>query len=178
MGRCPSCGVEHDTSADSVCEACATPLRAWCRVHGREFGWLDGAACARCVEDAARPRPAVRRDPRPTAPAASGEATLAEAGAAGAMPPTAEPLLVAAAPSWKKPGVVERGFVMLMVLLLSTAGGVLVGVLAGLVFTLVDGGDFEAVAQTFAIGGGIAGVLYGGLACGHYVQQINARSSA
>lgn len=57
VDRCPSCGVEHEVRAHA-CEACATPLRAWCRVHGRETGWLDGAACARCAEETARtPRP-------------------------------------------------------------------------------------------------------------------------
>jgi hypothetical protein len=54
--RCPSCGVEHDVSVDSICEACDTPLRAWCRAHSRETGWLDEPACDRCAkEDAPRP---------------------------------------------------------------------------------------------------------------------------
>ena len=56
--RCPSCGVEHDACEDGACEACGTPLRAWCRRHGRDVGWLEGPACPRCAEDAARPRPA------------------------------------------------------------------------------------------------------------------------
>jgi hypothetical protein len=71
--RCPRCGVEHDISADSICEACDTPLRAWCRTHGREFGWLDGEACPRCAAEAARPPAAppvppvtLRRPPAPS----------------------------------------------------------------------------------------------------------------
>jgi hypothetical protein len=60
VDRCPSCGVEHDVRMHA-CEACDTPLRPWCRVHGGEMGWLTGPACPRCAEDAARytwpPRP-------------------------------------------------------------------------------------------------------------------------
>lgn len=51
--RCPSCGVEHDDRADE-CDACGGALRYWCRVHGREAGWLHGPACPRCAEEAAR----------------------------------------------------------------------------------------------------------------------------
>lgn len=67
--RCPSCGVEHDVSADSLCEACDTPLRAWCRAHSRETGWLDGPACARCAKEDA-PRPAAA-PPTASLPAAA-----------------------------------------------------------------------------------------------------------
>jgi hypothetical protein len=67
--RCPRCGVEHDTSAESICEACDTPLRPWCRVHGRETGWLDGPACTRCAKVAKRPARRTREAaaPRPLA---------------------------------------------------------------------------------------------------------------
>lgn len=84
--RCPSCGVEHETPGDGTCEACGTPLRAWCRTHSRETGWLKGSACDRCAEEeavrAARlrryavpvetpaTRPAPPAAPRPVAPRA------------------------------------------------------------------------------------------------------------
>jgi hypothetical protein len=72
--RCPSCGVEHDVSADSLCEACDTPLRLWCSRHGRETGWLEAAGCPRCAEELARPPaasppPSPRPVRRPAAPA-------------------------------------------------------------------------------------------------------------
>ncbi|HEV3049422.1 MAG TPA: hypothetical protein VGX50_03900 [Longimicrobium sp.] len=55
--RCPSCGVEHEGAQVGACEACQAPLRYWCRRHGRDAGWLEAAACPRCVEEAALPRP-------------------------------------------------------------------------------------------------------------------------
>jgi hypothetical protein len=65
VDRCPSCGVEHDVRVHA-CEACDTPLRAWCRVHSREIGWLDGPVCPRCAQEAAR-RPPVPPARRPSA---------------------------------------------------------------------------------------------------------------
>jgi hypothetical protein len=65
VDRCPSCGVEHEVRTHA-CEACDTPLRPWCRVHGREIDWMDGAACPRCAEDAA-----LGRTPAAAAPARS-----------------------------------------------------------------------------------------------------------
>ncbi|HYR07045.1 MAG TPA: hypothetical protein VEQ60_04740, partial [Longimicrobium sp.] len=65
--RCPNCGVEHDDPKGGACEVCGTTLRFWCRVHSKEIGWLDSAACPRCAAEAARPSPPPRA---PTAPAA------------------------------------------------------------------------------------------------------------
>lgn len=73
--RCPNCGVEHDDPKGGACEVCGTPLRFWCRVHSKEIGWLDSAACPRCAAEASRPVPPPRAPaapppaaPRPTAP--------------------------------------------------------------------------------------------------------------
>jgi hypothetical protein len=67
--RCPNCGVEHDDPVGGACEVCGTPLRFWCRVHGKDAGWLDSAECPRCLAEAAArrapPRPPVREAPRP-----------------------------------------------------------------------------------------------------------------
>ncbi|HEX6371907.1 MAG TPA: hypothetical protein VF006_23490 [Longimicrobium sp.] len=70
--RCPNCGVEHDDPKGGACEVCGTPLRFWCRVHSKEIGWLDAAACPRCAAEAARPTPPPRAPaapPPPTRPA-------------------------------------------------------------------------------------------------------------
>ena len=75
--RCPTCGVEHETPGDGTCEACGTPLRAWCRTHSRDIGWLKGSACDRCVEEEAVRSARLRRyavpveqpGARPTPPA-------------------------------------------------------------------------------------------------------------
>jgi hypothetical protein len=66
VGRCPSCGVEHE-SGGGDCEACGTPLRSWCRRHGRDVGWLAVSACPRCDEEAARPLAAPRARVAPSA---------------------------------------------------------------------------------------------------------------
>jgi hypothetical protein len=69
--RCPNCGVEHDEAVGGECEVCGTPLRFWCRVHGKEIGFLSSAGCPRCVaeEQARRTRPVPPRAPAPTRPA-------------------------------------------------------------------------------------------------------------
>lgn len=70
--RCPNCGVEHDEAVGGECEVCGTPLRFWCRVHGKEIGFLSSAECPRCVaeEQARRARPAPPRAPAPSRGAA------------------------------------------------------------------------------------------------------------
>jgi hypothetical protein len=82
--RCPSCGVEHDASDAGACEACGTALRAWCRLHGRETGWLATSTCARCDDEAARPRPAP--PPRVASPPAARPTRPAAAPATGGWP--------------------------------------------------------------------------------------------
>jgi hypothetical protein len=66
--RCPNCGVEHDEAVGGECEVCGTPLRFWCRVHGKEIGFLSSAECPRCVaeEQARRARIPPRTPPAPT----------------------------------------------------------------------------------------------------------------
>jgi len=67
--RCPNCGVEHDGARREECEVCGTPLRFWCRMHGREIGWLDGPDCPRCAADAVEARrPVPPPPPSTTAP--------------------------------------------------------------------------------------------------------------
>lgn len=65
--RCPNCGVEHDDPRGGPCEVCGTPLRFWCRVHSRETGWLDSAACPACAAERSRPAPPPRA-PQPPPP--------------------------------------------------------------------------------------------------------------
>lgn len=67
IDRCPTCGVEHDIRVRD-CEACHTPLRPWCRLHGNETGWLDAPVCPLCA------RAAVRRAVPRLAPAPSSAA--------------------------------------------------------------------------------------------------------
>ncbi len=74
--RCPSCGVEHDLSAESMCEACRAPLAFWCRVHGRETGWLEGPACARCADEAARTQSARSHPAAYATPPAGNDAAM------------------------------------------------------------------------------------------------------
>ncbi|HZG42641.1 MAG TPA: hypothetical protein VEY93_06735 [Longimicrobium sp.] len=66
--RCPNCGVEHDEAVGGECEVCGTPLRFWCRVHGKEIGFLASAECPRCVaeEQARRTRAVPPRAPAPS----------------------------------------------------------------------------------------------------------------
>ncbi|HEY7769748.1 hypothetical protein [Longimicrobium sp.] len=66
--RCPNCGVEHDEAVGGECEVCGTPLRFWCRVHGKEIGFLASAECPRCQaeEQARRSRPVPPRAPAPS----------------------------------------------------------------------------------------------------------------
>jgi hypothetical protein len=66
--RCPNCGVEHDDPKGGACEVCGTTLRFWCRVHSKEIGWLESAACPRCAAEAAAPTPPSRPVPPPRAP--------------------------------------------------------------------------------------------------------------
>ncbi|HEX6371905.1 MAG TPA: hypothetical protein VF006_23480 [Longimicrobium sp.] len=171
--RCPRCGVEHDLSADTTCEACDTPLRAWCRVHGHETGWLDGPACGRCAEDAAAARRAPARPTIPcpapsmpsTLPAASslapGVARRAEVPAHATTPP--EPL-----------GPAQHLTVMVLMMLMWAGGGTLAGVVAGFLFVLSGRGTLPDTALWFALGGVLAGMLLGGWTCLRYLNGLRA----
>lgn len=66
--RCPNCGVEHDEAVGGECEVCGTPLRFWCRVHGKEIGFLSSAECPRCVAEEQARRTRVPTPSRGAAP--------------------------------------------------------------------------------------------------------------
>lgn len=163
VARCPRCGVEHDVSAGAVCEACHTPLRPWCRAHGRETGWLDGPACPRCAEEAARPpsrpRPLAIPCPAPALPAHvdSASSPTATAPAPAAPPPR---------------GRVAHGMVMILMMLTAAGGGAMLGVIAGFVYVLSGRGALPDSAVRFAVAGAVLGVLFGGFSCVHYVHKL------
>jgi hypothetical protein len=170
VDRCPSCGVEHDVRARE-CEACDTPLRAWCRVHGREIGWLDGPRCRRCAQEAVRgtrrapslampcPAPA----PFTTAPAP------APATAAGVAPPDGV-VADAARPRPLRPG--EHFGVMFLMLLLSTASVTLAAVVAAFLYLLSGRGTLPDTALRFATVGAVVGLGFGMLICVHYAISL------
>jgi hypothetical protein len=165
--RCPRCGVEHDARAGE-CEACQTPLRYWCRAHGRETGWLDGPACARCAQETARPAPRRRAAALPCPDFSSA--------AAGVAPPAATP-----APREKVPadaarrparayGPAGHAFVMFLILLMAAGGGALAGVVLG--FALTGPEILAVTALRWGIGGGVAGLAFGGWTCADYVKNL------
>ncbi|HEX6371904.1 MAG TPA: hypothetical protein VF006_23475 [Longimicrobium sp.] len=159
VDRCPSCGVEHEVRAHA-CEACDTPLRAWCRVHGGETGWLDGPACTRCAEDAARPpRPARVLDA--LAPAAV--TARARAPAAQAVPGAAE-----------RPQRPEAG-VMFMLLFFTAAAGAFGGMVLSTPFVFGTAVHLDALVK-FILGGGVAGLLFGVYFCRLYLAGIRAKA--
>lgn len=173
VNRCPSCGVEHDASADSFCEACGTPLRAWCRAHSREAGWLDGPACDRCAKEAA---PALRSRaatalPCPdvsgaigspafvSAPAGAGRAELAKAPADAMARMTSM-------------SMVEHHIAMLLMMLLATGGGTLLGVIGGFVYVFFGYGSLPDTPLWFALIGAIVGLVTGGVSCAKYLRSL------
>jgi len=153
--RCPSCGVEHDEAVGGACEACGTPLRAWCRRHGREAGWLEGPACPRCAEESARPRaaPAARTvcyAPAPDRPSAAPPARAAAPidEAAEHVPP-------------RRPGIVSEAVGILLLLVVNATIGALAGLVGGGLYTVVGGGNGSQAAVEWAMMGGIVGLIIG-----------------
>jgi hypothetical protein len=172
IDRCPICGVEHDARA-RACEACDTPLRAWCRVHSRDIGWLDDAACARCAEDAAR---RTRRAAAPSlampCPAPSMPASIPAASSlpAGVAPPHG---VVAEAAKPSRPLRPQEHFgVMFLMLLLSTASVTLAAVVAAFLYLLSGRGTLPDTALRFAAVGAVVGLVIGILTAVHYATTI------
>jgi hypothetical protein len=176
LERCPRCGVEHDTSADSICEACDTPLRAWCRAHSREIGWLEGPGCHRCAEEAA---PAATRT-RASAPALPcPDFSAAAAGAASPRPSVAGEAPVETLGVPRKPlDPVEHLFIMLLMMLMATGGGTLLSVLAGFVYVLSGRGTLPDTPLRFAIAGAVLGLLSGGVSCAKYLRSLRTAARA
>ncbi|HEX2206562.1 MAG TPA: hypothetical protein VHG93_02710 [Longimicrobium sp.] len=147
--RCPACGVEHDHPTGGACEACDTAVRMWCRAHSREIGWLEGLACPRCAEEAARARPvpAPRSIPRTSAPAA----TQGTRGVARARPPADDETL---AGLWRQ----ALGQVVGKTAIAGGGGGI-----AGGIVTLFMGGNALAEALDAAILFGVAGLSIGSI---------------
>lgn len=170
--RCPSCGVEHDAADAAACEACGTPLRAWCPRHGRETGWLASSACPRCAEEAAGIR--VAAPPRPLRV----EAAAAPEPAAAPMPAPAPAAPAAPAVPEPPPGFFGRLMVMVFIMVISTfvAGVVFVGIgLAGLGLGLLHG--VEAFRITAALGA-VLGALFGVVTCVSYASEQRAARRA
>jgi len=156
VARCPRCGVEHDEAAGGACEACGTPLRAWCRRHGREDGWLQGSACPRCAEEA-RPRPMPQPRPAPARPT---------------WPPTPPRLLSAAdlepltdlemdvAPPPAQTGCLGHVGAMAAVMLICTVGIGLACLGVGVMIALLSGDDsaIPAIGTAGVLGGVLAGI--------------------
>jgi hypothetical protein len=165
--RCPRCGVEHDVQVHE-CEACHTPLRYWCRVHGRETGWLEGPACARCAEEAARPTPRRRVAALPCPDFSRAAAGVAPP-AVGPAPHEKVPADAARRPA-RAYGPVGHGFVMFLILLMSAGGGALAGAVTGFVLTGPE--ILPATAVQWGIGGAVAGLLFGGWTCADYVKNL------
>jgi hypothetical protein len=172
--RCPSCGVEHDVSADSICGACDTPLRAWCRAHSREAGWLDGPACDRCAKEAA-PAPRSRAATALPCPDVSG--AIASPAFVSAPAPAAGRAELAKAPAdamarMTSMSMVEHHIAMLLMMLLATGGSTLLGVITGFVYVFFGFGSLPDTPLWFALIGAVVGLITGGWACRDHVKQL------
>ena len=169
VDRCPSCGVEHGVPMRE-CEACDTPLRPWCRVHGREIGWLDGPRCLRCAQEEARRTPRTAAPslamPCPAPAVFTTAASPAPASAAGVVPVAEVPADAAKPPRPLRPR--EHLGVMFLMLLLSTATATLVAVLAAFVYLLSGRGTLSDTPLRFATVGAVVGVGVGILTSVHY----------
>ena len=170
--RCPSCGVEHDIDRADACEACHTPLRPWCRRHGREIGWLDGPACPRCAEEAAR-RPA---SPPATPPPAAdpGRRVLRGLGPPASPPaPVRRPVDLApgrplrevlrdgggAGRTGHRASDTELVTGAALTVLLGLGGGGLLGVIAGLVYAIATGGSMTEAPLEWGMTGAVLGLI-------------------
>jgi hypothetical protein len=172
--RCPCCGVEHDVSVGSICEACETPLRAWCRTHSREAGWLDGSSCPHCAREAARRRPGSA--PRPTPTSAPRRPAAAPARPPLPVPAAPTPLLSRFAGE-ATPGSGERDTFhatgaspadswgeALTQVAVKTAFGAVAGAVGGCVSALALGSDVASIAD--AAGAAAAMLGFAGFAIG------------
>lgn len=157
--RCPSCGVEHE-AAGGCCEACGTPLRPWCRRHGREAGWLPGPHCPRCAEEAARPPVAARA--RATAPAPAPDRPASSSWPGGRSP---REILRGGPPRTERPTPVPEAQQSIPYAIGEVLGvgivGWITGAVLGLMAGLVTVGDAILVGR---LGGqlfGLAGLVVG-----------------
>lgn len=181
VDRCPSCGVEHDAGGVRECEACGAALRLWCRAHSRETGWLSEPACARCAEEAARhaaPAPPPPREPAAARPAVAAPPAAAEV---RPVPPRASPpahVLFPGGPAPGRPlrevighgrppagpagGGPENGSLIggVLLVVLGTAVGGLLGVIGGMISVAATPGSAEELT-TWAFGGAGVGLLAG-----------------
>jgi hypothetical protein len=163
VDRCPSCGVEHDVRMHA-CEACDTPLRPWCRVHGGEMGWLTGPACPRCAEDAARP-------PRP-APVLG--APVLDEIAPAAVPAFAEAPPAVVTGSAKRPQRPDPG-VMFMLLFFTAAVGGFGGMVLSTPFVFGIEIHLDTLVK-FIVGGGMLGLPFGVYFCRLYLRELRAKA--
>ena len=180
--RCPSCGVEHDLSVGGECEACGALLRAWCRRHGRDVGWLDTSSCPRCAEEAARPRPAPPSRASgsaptlvaaPSAPPVFVPAESARPRVAGSAAEPA-PFGEAGAPVRRRTGcvtqLVEMGLVSLVIVLVCWLAGMGFSVLYAISLST----DVSQLVAEWGRAGAVVGGGLAGLACIFY--QIGIRT--
>jgi hypothetical protein len=173
--RCPSCGVEHEKPGDGACEACGETLRSWCRLHGREAGWLSGPACHRCAEEAARPAPAPAPPVARPAPAPPMLHPLAE------RPPFPHPIpadrparrrvLAPAEPDAPPPSVLASMQGRLLAVALLAFIGWQAGVVAGAIYGFNQGGGVEPTAGEWGWAGGAIGLLAGLLGAAVYTLR-------
>ncbi|HEX5872230.1 MAG TPA: hypothetical protein VFY65_17500 [Longimicrobium sp.] len=168
VDRCPSCGVEHDVRVHA-CEACDTPLRPWCRVHGGEMGWLDGPACPRCAEAAAPPpRPA------PAVPAPVIDAPILDEILPAAVPALTEAPPAVVAAGAKSPQRPDAG-VMFMILFFTVAAGAFGGMVLSAPFVFGTAIHLDTMLM-FIVAGGVLGVLFGVYCCRLYLAEIRAKA--
>ena len=172
--RCPRCGVEHEAPGDGTCEACGDALRPWCRVHGPASGWLDGPACPRCAEEAARPRPLPCPAPAlpvtmcAAAPPRTGPRARVgvRAGARGAAPVERD------APP---PPVLVRVGIGVVTALTTGFGFWLFGLAAGFIHAFMTDATYHAV-PSWGRAAGMAGLLAGSMKALRYVVPPSAGS--
>jgi hypothetical protein len=172
VDRCPSCGVEHEVRTHA-CEACDTPLRAWCRMHSHETGWLEGPGCRRCAQEAAR---RTRRTTAPSlampCPAPAPFTTAASpTPASGAGAASLDDIVANASRPRPIPPHIHLA-VMFLMLLLFTGSFTLVSVVAAFLYLLSGRGILPDTALYFATYGAIFGLIIGVVACVQYVIQF------
>lgn len=167
VDRCPSCGVEHDVRMHA-CEACDTPLRPWCRVHGGEMGWLDGPACPRCAEAAApSPRPA------PAIPAPVLDPPILDEIAPAAVPAVAKAPFAGVAAGAKHPQRPDAS-VMFMLLFFAAAAGAFGGMVLSTPFVFGVEIHLDTLLK-FIVGGAMLGLPFGVYFCRLYLRELRAK---
>lgn len=152
--RCPSCGVEHDLSGASECEACGTRLRLWCRRHGGEMGWLAAPVCPRCADEAARAQSSGSR--RAQTAVRDAPNTIRPPPAALPAQPRARPAVKRAAKREPRGCLGHLHYLVKLTLFLTTFG--IVGGAAVAALTEWQSGDVVDYVVIFAQGGLVGGL--------------------